>query len=358
MNKRKILSLLFLILIMPLMSSCYDYSEIEREILIFTLGVDKTKTGYEVSAETIDASDYGGQLSVKPEIITSTGNSIFDAISKLDGKFNNKVNLSHCELIIIGEDYAKSDGINDILNLVFEKNNLRFNTILTTTYKSSAKDILNSKSHTETFHGFEIIEQLSKNKLFTNNSRAYRVINTIENKGKEAILPVIKNTEEGEKKNFYANKIAVLKKDKLIGYIEEKDVNFYSFLMNEKNSIQLNLKKNNNTINTKITLNNTKEKIENNTLNINMDVNAYIESIENKNITEKEIENEIKKNITKELISLIDVVQKKFKVDIFGYGYRLNNFKEKSSVEDWNKYFETLKKNVYVNVNLKEDMEE
>ena len=104
--KNKIISVIFLIIMLPLLTSCFDYTELEKEILIFTIGVDKIKTGYEVSAETLQAEDYGGQLSIKPQVITSTGVSIYEALSKLDGKFNNKVNLSHCGLIIVGEEYA------------------------------------------------------------------------------------------------------------------------------------------------------------------------------------------------------------------------------------------------------------
>ncbi|MGN8913593.1 Ger(x)C family spore germination protein [Anaerofustis butyriciformans] len=355
--KNKIISVIFLIIMLPLLTSCFDYTELEREILIFTIGVDKIKTGYEVSAETLQAEDYGGQLSIKPQVITSTGVSIYEALSKLDGKFNNKVNLSHCGLIIVGEEYAREDGINDILNLVFEENNLRFNTTFTTTYNSTAKEILNSSSENGTFHGFEILEQLSKNKLFNDSARAYKVINAIENQGIELTLPVIKRTNENEKKNFYANKIAVFKSDKLLGYIEDKDVNYYSFLLNKKDSIQLKLNNDDSIVNTKISLNKTKDKIENNKLNIKMDINAYIESNDN-NISQKQIEKELEKQITKEIYSFINITQKKFKVDIFGYGFNLNNKKIKNNHSDWNDYFINLSPNVKINVQIKEMTED
>ena len=71
MKSKKIISVMLLIFILPLFCSCYDYSELEREILIFTIGIDKVSDGYEISAETLDASDYGGELNVKPEVITS-----------------------------------------------------------------------------------------------------------------------------------------------------------------------------------------------------------------------------------------------------------------------------------------------
>lgn len=355
--KNKIIAFILLILSMPIFTACFDYTEIEREILIFSIAVDKTQSGYEVSAETLLSEDYDGQLSIKPQVITSTGDSIYEALSKLDGKFNNKVNLSHCGLIIVGTKYAKEDGLNDILNLVFEENNLRFNTIFTTTYNSSAKEILYSSSKSGTFHGFEIIEQLSKNKLFNDNARAYKVINAIENQGIELTLPVIKNTDEEEKKNFYANKIAVFKNDRLLGYIEDKDVNYYSFLLNKKDSIQLKLNINNYIVNTKVTLDKTKDNISSDSLNINMDVNAYIESNDN-NVSKKEIEKELEKEITNEILSFINITQKKFGVDIFGYGFKLNNRNIKKTHLKWNEYFITLSPKVKINVYMKEMSED
>ena len=51
--KNKIISVLFLIISLCIFTSCFDYTELEREILIFTIGIDKTQTGYEVSAERL-----------------------------------------------------------------------------------------------------------------------------------------------------------------------------------------------------------------------------------------------------------------------------------------------------------------
>ncbi|EDS72730.1 Ger(x)C family spore germination protein [Anaerofustis stercorihominis] len=358
MKGKKILSIILLTFIIPLLCSCYDYSELEREILIFTLGIDKVSDGYVVSAETLDASDYGGELNVKPEVITSKGDSIYEALSILDGKFNNKVNLTHCELIIVGEKYAKEDGIYDILNLVYEKNNLRFNTIFTTTYDSSAEEILMSKEGHETFHGFEILEQLSKNKLFSDNSRAYKIINSIENSGIELTLPVIKVAKSEEKKNFYANKIAVFRGDKLAGYIDDKDVNYYSLLMNEKNSIQIKMKEEDNLINAKVSLKKTRTSIKNNRLNIDMDVNAYIESNKKKNTSKEKLKSALENKLKRDLNNFIEETQKRFKLDICGYGYQLNNYKEKKNNQNWNRYYENLNRNIDVHVTLKEDMEE
>ena len=355
--KNKIISIILLLLCLITLTSCYDYAELEREVLIFSLGIDKNNDDYEISVETLSSNDEGGQVTIKPKIISSRGHSIYEALSKLDGKFNNKVNLSHCTLIIIGDDYAKQEGIKDVLNLVFEENNLRFNTILTTTQNATAKDILLFSEKEQIFHGFEIMEQISKNNLFNDNARAYKIINYIQNKGVEVTLPVVEIAKDNNDKNFYSDKIALFDEYNLKGYIENKYTKYYAFLLNKKDSLEFKLNINNNIVNSKLTLKDIKDEIKNDELNIDITFNAMIESNDN-NVSKKIIKQKLEEEINKEIYSFISNIKNKYKIDIFGYGYKIKNYKLKNSVKDWNEYFANLTLKTSTTINISEFSEE
>ena len=128
--------------------------------------------------------------------------------------------------------------------------------------------------------------------------------------------------------------------------------------MNEKNSIQIKMKEEDNLINAKVSLKKTRTSIKNNRLNIDMDVNAYIESNEKKTTSKEKLKSALENKLETDLSNFIEETQKRFKLDIFGYGYHLNNYKEKKNNKNWNKFYENLNRNIKVHVTLKEDMEE
>lgn len=358
MKNKNILIILIFMVTTLLLTSCYDYSEIEKEVFLFSIGFDKNEENYEVTAETLNSSDYGGSLNIKPETITSTGESIYEALENLNNKFSNKLNLSHLELIIIGDKLLKENGLSNILNLVFSNNKLRYNTLFCTTFKTQAKEILMSKSGHETFHGFEILEQLNESGKFKNNIRAYKILNNLYDSKKEIVLPVIKVSKENEKKNFFTNKLAILEKGKLKGYIEQKDSKYYFMLIGEKDSINFPISHNNKKINLKIKMTETKSNIKNNVLNINMGFDIYIEDSHLKNLNKEQIKEETKRELEKDLYNFISNIQKDYKIDIFGFGNNLINYKERKKYKNWNKYFSSLNKKIKINIYLKDKLED
>ena len=118
------------------------------------------------------------------------------------------------------------------------------------------------------------------------------------------------------------------------------------------------MKEEDNLINAKVSLKKTRTSIKNNRLNIDMDVNAYIESNKKKNTSKEKLKSALENKLKRDLNNFIEETQKRFKLDICGYGYQLNNYKEKKNNQNWNRYYENLNRNIDVHVTLKEDMEE
>lgn len=302
MRIKKILVIICLMFFSTTLYGCYDYSEIENESFVYSLGIDKVNDSYQISAETLNMNDFGTDISAKPKIVLSKGDTLFKAMDNLNNSFYENLNLSHCELIIIGEDMSKS-GINDVLNLVFEKNKLRFNTLLSTTVSGSANELMN-KNKSDSLSSNEILTTLKDNDVFNKNCRIYNVINTIKN-NKPLILPAINYNEQENNKNFNIEKISVFKDGMLDFMINKEDMTIYSFLTNHKGIYQLHL---NNGLNVKTQLKKTSLNIKNDTLIINMDFKGYLEDNqvkEENNKIQSKIEEQIQ-GITKEFLNNLD----------------------------------------------------
>ena len=165
MKKVLILLLLFLL------TGCWNYQELNSIAISTAIGVDKNDDGkYEVS--TMIANSRKEQSSSKESesqsiIFTGVGNTISEAFKNID-LYNPRRNyIGHVSVVVISDEVAK-DGLNDILDFSARnpESTKRFQMVIAKNCK--AKDILKILTPLETFSA----QNISNNLKYSRDSQA------------------------------------------------------------------------------------------------------------------------------------------------------------------------------------------
>lgn len=309
------------------------------------------------------------------EVTTTKGKTIFEAIQNITQVLDRKPFLAHTKVIIISEGLAK-EGLMPFLDYFSRQRELRMYTWLCIAKNTQAKELLNVK------RGINIIqatylEDIIENDKYHAKAISSSVMDYYRNLLKYGIDPtlgvlqLVESNEGDIKKRVKFSEIAVFKKDKLIGYLNEKETFGFNWvigkiqngaiispsLLDKEHLISLEIKK----IKSRI-----KPEIKNEKISFNIKVDVKVTLIEEQStagIVEpkemldylREVKEKVQKEIEEEIKLVVDKSQHELKSDIFGFGSILNRKhpKEWKKVkEDWNDIFPTVNYTTNVNVEI------
>ena len=359
MKKVLILLLLFLL------TGCWNYQELNSIAISTAIGVDKNDDGkYEVS--TMIANSRKEQSSSKESesqsiIFTGVGNTISEAFKDID-LYNPRRNyIGHVSVVVISDEVAK-DGLNDILDFSARnpESTKRFQMVIAKNCK--AKDILKILTPLETFSAQNISNNLkySRDSQATSTSILYSdfIYNLLE-KGMNPILPSV--ILKGDKKDgakdeslqqtvpdafIKINNLALFKDYKLVGFASANESRGINLLKSTIEQLTVNIKIDNKYITFKLLDSKTKSKIKfNDKPIINVEIKGIatlVEDNSNHSLTDQKVMKEIEKKINKKIEELANQgleIAKKNNTDVFGYGNLIyknypNYFKK---FKDWDK---------------------
>ncbi len=133
-----------------LLTGCWDYQEVDRLAPVMAIGIDSIPgskiillTVQIASPEGKGGSKRTGQQGGGGEaytVMNSEGKSLSEAIHNLSTQSTRRISLSHCKIIVLGENFAEA-GIGQILDELKRDRNFRRTDWLLTTDKT-AKEIL------------------------------------------------------------------------------------------------------------------------------------------------------------------------------------------------------------------------
>lgn len=334
------------------------------------------------------SSESGSGEAAPPVIDTVEANSIDTAINLMNAYVSKEINLSHCKIIVISEDFAKN-GISKEIYSLMNKVQIRpdSNVIIST---STAKEYIENVSpslenlvakfyevlpRSSEYTGYSIKAQLGDffNQLVCQTCEPTAILGNIV-KDKEEDSKASNGSNNSEKsgssgstsgnssssgqqseaksaKNGIENLgVAVFKDDKLIGQLSPEETLVHLLLRNELKSCNISVldpENENDKIDLFLNLNHTskiKVNIVNGTPYIKVDItaNAKISSIDNisQKMTEerlKKVEQSAKTYMKKLLSDYLYKTSKEFRSDIVGLGkYCLSEFKTNTEFEEYN----------------------
>ncbi len=362
---KKIVILLVIISNVFLITSCWNYTEIDKTSIVAGIAIDKGEKDkkYNITAEIVELT--GGQQSspMSSRLIEADGNTIFEAVRNLISVNRFKLYFGHCKLIIIDEQPAR-EGIIPIMDSLFRDHEVRLTNDVLISKGVKAKKILLQKFESPTVNSYDInnmLDNRSQNLSKATKMQIYQIVNSLSTKGISSILPTIIIEKSNDKEIYKITGSAFFKKDKLFGFLNDEESQSLLFILNNIKSSPLTTKiydKENLYITAEVYDNDTSIKFnyENDELSVDIkvktivvinDVGTYTNFVD---VSEyKALESKFEDQLENSIKSLVNKAQTEYDSDIFGFGKMLND--ENQSLwekyeSNWDETFKTLKINV------------
>lgn len=170
-KRAKIIALLFAFLFINYFTQDFTLINIEKTALIVTLGIDKDKDKYSVTAQIAVPEGNKQQTTNNESVITSSGKTVYEAVSNIGDNTGWYPKLSFCNLIVLGESVLNENVMN-VLDFFIRSYKVEDSAILCAC-QGEAKELLLSSSPLDNISG------LSLSKIFVKEYEgASRVLTT------------------------------------------------------------------------------------------------------------------------------------------------------------------------------------
>ncbi len=385
MNKRMI-CLLFILASIMLLAGCWNRRELNDIAIVAALGIDKEDGELLVTMQVINPGQVatvkqGGITKAPVRTFQAKGRTLPEAMRKVTTSAPRAIYSSHLRMLIIGEDLAK-EGMGEIVDYVVRGKEFRTDFYLTIAKNTRAENILKVLSQLETIPAHNLSSSL---RLSEKSWAPIEIIdinhfvNELVYKGVEPHVigvEIIGDPKAGEnmenirktESDAYIkyDSVAIINKDKLVGWLTEEESNGLHYALGKVESAVINVPckekavaietiRTNSKIQTKIDGHRFKGTIQ---LYIDGSVAEVqcgrmdLGKIETINLLQKKAEEKVKKDI----LTAIQASQKKYEVDIFGFGEALH--RSHPSIwhkvkKDWHSHFKDMHVHVDVDVKLR-----
>ncbi len=343
-NWKKMILLMVTCFFVINLTACWDNRDLTEMGIATAVGFDQTEGGdIEVTVQLVKPGVIKAKAQGSPEEsfwgVSATGQTVFSALRNLVTTVNREIFLAHIELMVIGEELAR-DGIIDVIDF-FEReheSNRRASVIIARGIK--AREILAAKSELENIPAIHITSTLENNTAVAKmvNIQFIDLIKCLNAPGYSPAIGVIQHRKREDNpaeklkiKDLEVEGAAVFKKDQLIGWLDPIETRGLIFA---RDQVQTGI------INTDNPLERGKKVScevvrSNGTIDVELKQGKPLLIIEVKaegrlgeqqgkgDLTTpemiKRLEKDISKVIEKNVLTTVELLQHKYKSDIFGF---------------------------------------
>ncbi len=364
---------MFLLSILSL-SGCWDSKELNEIGIVTGIAIDRDQKTEEIilTQQTLNPATLNIAIGAPgPNVKNheSRGNTIFEAVRDGTQDFDRKKFFNHNKIIIINEKVAR-EGVLSILDVFIRDHEGRGLTLLSIARGVEARELLAEEPQGIGRYQAIHLEEMMENYRYNQKSSKVNIINFFEKELEEGINPVM-GVLEKEETNAKLTGIAIFKKDKLIGYLDEIETRGYNWVIGEIHNAAITMPslKNENELVLLETLGGDSRIIPNiagNEISFTIESRIEVSLAEQQSKEEydpyenleylKQVENKTKKVIEKEMKMAIEKVQKEYQADIFGFGRQLfkeNPSKWKEVKENWDEIFSNAAYTIKIDVDIK-----
>ena len=377
--KRFLKSILISSMISPLLTGCWDHRELNTLGLMFGLGVDMDKQGQvQVSAQVAIPSEISSKASggkgVSVCLFQASAPTLLEAIQQLNKTSSRPMVLSQISILVFGEQFARKHGIEQTIESWHNEASVRPDFYVMVAKDTTAEKVLSILTPVDSIPSekmFLLLDNLTRTSAAAEATTGDELIEDITTAGLHPVISgigVVGDEKEGKTDSNISSVVpdatiaykglSLFNKDKLVGWLDETCATGYNYIRNNVKTTlsHLDLGKNNKiTLKTLATHTNTTVKM------INGEPVISIHVKERVNVSSAEhgvaaLEKLREQQLTKQLENTVQTVQKKYKVDIFGFGKKIHQtyprFWKKVS-DNWENHFANLKVNFKVDVAIK-----
>lgn len=347
---KRMLYFIFVLCLIALLPGCWDKDELNELGIMLALGIDMEGDLYKVSAQVVlptEIASKGGGEGNSVTLFEATGPSLNEALRKITETSPRVMYIPQLRVVVLGEDYARrgiSNMVEDLVRDVFA----RADYFVLVAKGRQASDVLQVATPLEKIPANQLFSSL----LASSKSWAPATTVTIDELMKQlvsdSVHPVLtgvdiveRGSDEGKdsidhlksirpKAELRVTSLAVFKKDKMIGWLNEEHSKGYNYIQDKVNQTFGHIKFKEGLVSLRILRSSTDKKvkivdgeplIKLKVTNINTVVGVSDSDVSLKKQEDIHIiEQKSVGKINEILKSTVETVQKKFKVDIFGFG--------------------------------------
>ncbi|MEC0182040.1 Ger(x)C family spore germination protein [Paenibacillus peoriae] len=386
--KRKAACLLLILTMTLLLTGCWNRTELNELAIAVGMGIDKLGDQFQVSVQVVDPGQVsskggGGSGRAPTTLYTAKAETIFEAVRKMTKTSPRKIYFSHLRICVIGESMA-ANGMAKALDFLSRDHHFRTDFYLVLSKDSSAEDILKILTPLDPIPANDLFSSLDISEKSWSPSTTVtldELLASLTNQGIEPVLTglqIVGNKEAGETKEnvekivtsarLEYSGMAVFKKDKLIGWLNEDESRGYNYITGKVRSsvnhvacpeggkVIMEIIRTQTTI--KGAVNRGEPRI-----NIKMQVEANVGEVECTGLdltkvgTIYDIEKRGEEKLEEFMRAAVQKAQKSYKSDIFGFGeaIRRANPKAWSTLKNnWGReHFVDLPVNIKINLKLR-----
>lgn len=349
-----------------LLFGCWNYREIERLAIVSGVSMDWVKDKIVLNIEIANPESGQGEGKVKPVVLKSEGKTVFDAAREVIAKSGMKLYWSHAKVLVLGESMFDGKLIG-ALDWVTRDAETREDMWVLVAKGCKAGDILEGTPEMESLVAYQLDQTLRSQKAIARfpSIELWKFLDQISGNENTAVLPAVRLVSEKGKKIPIIEGCAVVKKQKLLGWLSAEETKALLWVRNElKGGLTVieNVKSPDTDVVLEIFGSKTTVKpvYENDQLSMEINITPSVEIAEITSSMDvmnkdglKALTAQGKKQIKSDIEKVIEKAQKEFKSDIFGFGSKI-----KAKMPDlwrkiepeWDDYFQEL--DVKVNVKL------
>ncbi|MBE7056146.1 MAG: Ger(x)C family spore germination protein [Ruminococcaceae bacterium] len=356
--------LLLLFVIVFLFTGCVDKQELDELTVVSGIAVDEGKSQdggqvpvlgeLSISVEFVTVSSEGTTgKDVKGKVLNLHGKNAFSALRSAMNISQNKLYLSHNQILIFGRKLAEK-GLNEHIDFFIRDYEARLNVPLLIA-DGEAGEILQTKPE-----GVGLISEFLNNMANVQsvqglnvNTKMFDLVTNISSWEKGTLIPLVKTSKEGEKTTLKIDETAAFVGDTMVGTLDGGQTRGVLWVMGLAKDGLINIETSQGQVVVEITGSKVDKKVEykDKKLKVKIDILQsgvvgsatngagynYDKNIEEiQNVTEKAIVSEIKKGY-KKLAEL--------GCDVYGFGDWLRRNEPdqwKEVVTNWDKFFKNI----------------
>lgn len=360
----KVVFLPVLAVILFVLTSCWNYREVNEMAIIIGAAVDKgVENQYMLTVELLDVSG-GAQTELSTRILSVEGETVFDAARKLISVEGKRGYWGHTRVLIVNEEIARED-ITEAVSFFRQDAEARGDLYVIVSRGYSAREIMNSGIPYGDVLSESLAQGLENSKFVSEipETRLYTLSQDLKSSKVSPVLPAVTLLSIDDKKVPVLRGAAVFQKSRMVGFLDEEETKAMLFLKNEIEGGVLVTKAGKTRVSLEIKDNNTKIKVKTEgdrlIIDITVQTKAIIdEVIGNLEFSDIEMLDEIKRLSEEQLKSKLEKIIDKaryYRTDIFGFGQKIyedNPGKWNEISDDYETEFAKIDVNLTVKVEI------
>lgn len=232
MSSYRRLTLLLSLLLLPVVSGCWNYAEVDDMSIVAGVAIDKDKKAGKllITTELFDTKGELQQNQANFKIVTLSGDTMFDIVRNMISMTGKKLFWSHSKGIILSQEIAR-EGIIKVIDWYSRDTETRSDVYVYVSGEPTARALLNLNATSEMIMSFELA-QMMRNETHVSTAPVVEIwdfIDKLESEGKSAMAPIVSIYANNKQKNELVYGTAIFTLDKMVGIVSGEESKYLLF---------------------------------------------------------------------------------------------------------------------------------